>query len=54
VGVWLSRANAGTVRPGIVSAARIAATATVLVLMVMSLPVYETKFLDSIIDPFCL
>jgi hypothetical protein len=54
VGVWLSRANAGTVRPGIVSAARIAATATVLVLMVTSLPVYETKFLGSIIDPFCL
>jgi len=40
VGVWLSRANAGTVTPGVASAARIAATAMVLglVLMVMSLP----------------
>jgi hypothetical protein len=56
VGVWLSRANAGTVTPGVASAARIAATATVLglVLMVMSLPVNETKFLGSIIEPFCL
>jgi hypothetical protein len=46
VGVWLSRANAGIVTPGIASAARISATATVLgwVIMVMSLPVYETKF----------
>jgi len=46
VGAWLSRANAGTVTPGVASAARIAATATVLglVLMVMSLPVYETRF----------
>jgi hypothetical protein len=46
VGVWLSRANAGIVTPGAASAARIAATATVFgwVIMVMSLPVYETKF----------
>jgi hypothetical protein len=55
VGVWLSRANAGIVTPGVASAARIAATAMALglVLMVMSLPVYETKSrFDS--DPFCL
>src|SRR5258708_33517869 len=46
VGAWLSRANAGIATPGVASAARIAATATVLglMLMVMSLPVYETKF----------
>jgi hypothetical protein len=45
VGVWLSLANAGIATPGVASAARIAATARVLglVIMVILFPVYATK-----------
>jgi hypothetical protein len=45
VGVWLSLADAGIATPGAASAATIAAIATVLglMIMVMSLPVCETK-----------